>query len=391
MNAAITASKRSDLVSYPIRDIVVEAKKLEKAGTKMIYLNIGDPAPFGFRPPQHILDAVKDALANPKYSGYAPSDGDPELKQEIARIEHAAPENVFVMNGLSEGIDFMFQAMVDAGDTIMLPSPTYPLYLTKERIGFGSETFYECDDNSWEPNLDSMRKAITPKTKAISVISPNNPTGAVYSRKTLQGIVDIAGEHGLPIFSDDAYEEVVFDGEKVNFRDLHKDVPLISGSSISKNYLYPGARVGWLTFHGEGLEKVRDAMQRLCNQRLSVNWEMQRGALAALRKGPGHMAAFNHTIRKRRDLLKKRVDEIDGLELSVPNGAFYAFVKITDMKGHKNDWSFVRALLKEGVVVVPGSGFTTVLPPTYFRMVLLPPEETIGVACDKVAEFMKRK
>ncbi|MFA6530253.1 MAG: aminotransferase class I/II-fold pyridoxal phosphate-dependent enzyme [Candidatus Micrarchaeia archaeon] len=390
MKNPITASKRSDLVSYPIRDIVVEAKKLEKEGTKMIYLNIGDPATFGFRPPQHILDAVKEALDTPKYSAYAPSEGDPELRQEIARIEKAVPENVFVMNGLSEGIDFVFQAMMDAGDTLLLPSPTYPLYLTKERIGFGTETFYECDDSSWEPNLDSMRKAITPKTKAISVISPNNPTGAVYSRKTLQGIVDIAGEHGLPILADDAYEEVVFDGEKVNFRDLHKDVPLISGSSISKNYLYPGARVGWLTFHGEGLDLVKNAMQRLCNQRLSVNWEMQRGALAALKKGPGHMAAFNQTIKGRRDLLKKRIDGIDGLSLSVPNGAFYAFVKIEDMKGHKNDWGFVRALLKEGVVTVPGSAFTTVLPPTYFRIVLLPPEETIDLAFNKIEAYMKK-
>ncbi len=386
----IQPSKRSDLVSYPIRDIVVEAKKLEKQGIGMIYLNIGDPVPFGYTPPQHILDAIKEALDDPKYPAYAPSEGDPELREVIAKSEHADPNNVFVMNGLSEGIDFMFQALMDPGETILLPSPTYPLYLTKERIGGGVETFYKCDDRTWEPNLDSMRKAIGPKTKAISIISPNNPTGAVYTRKTLQEIVNIAGEHKLPIFSDDAYEHIIFEGEKVNMRDIAKDVPLISGNSISKNYIYPGARVGWLTFHGEGLDKVKDATQRLCNQRLSVNWEMQRGAIAAIKGGLGHVQQFNAQIKRSRDLLKKRIDGIEGLSLSVPKGAFYAFVKIENMKGFKNDWEFVRALLKEGVVVVPGSGFTTVLPPTYFRIVLLPPEDKINLAMDKIEAFMKK-
>lgn len=386
----IHCSKRSALVSYPIRDIVLEAKAIERTGVKMSYLNIGDPAPFGFRPPEHILNAVREALKIPKYSGYAPSEGDPDLRRTIAKAEHADPSNVFVMSGLSEGIDFLYQALVDAGDTILLPSPTYPLYLTKERIGFGSETFYKCDDTSWEPNLESMRKAITKKTKAISIISPNNPTGAVYSRKIMEGIVDLAGEFNLPIIADDAYELILFGKEHVNMRDIHKDVPLISGSSISKNYIYPGARVGWLTFHGEGMEKLKDAIQRLCNQRLSVNWEMQRGAIAAIEGPIDHVHSFNETLKKRRDLLVKRISEIEGLSLTPPDGAFYAFIKIEDMKGHKDDWSFVRGLLKEGVVVVPGSGFTTILPPTYFRIVLLPTEQELNNALDKIANYMKK-
>ena len=386
----IEPSRRSDLVSYPIRDIVLEAKALEKQGIKMTYLNIGDPVPFGFRPPQHILDAIKEALNTPKYAGYCPSGGDLELQEAVAEKENASEEDVFVMAGLSEGVDFLYQALLDKGDTILLPSPTYPLYLTKEKLAFGTQTFYECDDSSWEPNLDSLRKNITPTTKAISIISPNNPTGAIYSRKTLEEIVNIAGEHNLPIISDDAYEGVVFEGEYVNLRDIHKDVPLISGGSISKVYMYPGARVGWLTFHGDGWDKVKDAIQRLCNQRLSVNWEMQRGALAALRGSLDHLDGFNSAIKKRRDLLVKRISEIEGLSLTPPKGAFYAFVKIEDMKGHKDDWSFVRALLEEGVVVVPGSGFTTVLPPTYFRIVLLPPEEQINEAMDKIGNYMKK-
>lgn len=386
----IEPSRRSDLVHYPIRDVVQEAKVLEKQGIKMTYLNIGDPAPFGFKPPEHITEAVREALNNPKYSGYCPSEGDPELIEAIAKKEKIDKQSVFMTAGLSEGITFTYIALVDKGDTILLPSPIYPLYSTKEKLAFGLETFYDCDDHDWQPNLDSMRKTITPKTKAICVISPNNPTGAVYSRKVMQGIVDIAGEYNIPILSDDAYEHIIFEGEPVNFRDIHKDVPLISGGSISKNYLYPGARVGWLSFHGEGLDKVKDAMQRLCNQRLSVNWEMQRGALAAIQGPLDHVKDFNEKMRKRRDLLVNRIKEIEGLSITPPRGAFYAFVKIDDMKGHKDDWSFVRALLKEGVVVVPGSGFTTTHEPRYFRIVLLPPEEQINEAMDKLENFMKR-
>ncbi|MDD5023351.1 MAG: aminotransferase class I/II-fold pyridoxal phosphate-dependent enzyme, partial [Candidatus ainarchaeum sp.] len=166
--------------------------------------------------------------------------------------------------------------------------------------------------------------------------------------------------------------------------------PLISGGSISKNYLYPGARVGWLSFHGEGLDKVKDAIQRLCNQRLSVNWEMQRGAIAALRGSLDHIHDFNSVMKKRRDLLVKRINDIEGLSVTPPKGAFYAFVKIDDLKGFKDDWAFVRALLREGVVVVPGSGFTSTHEPRYFRMVLLPKEEQINLAMDKLQNFMNK-
>jgi len=387
----IEASKKSDLVSYPIRDIVQEAKLLEKQGKDMIYLNIGDPGQYGFRPPKHILDAAKEALAQ-NYSGYAPSDGDPELKQVVAQYENVQPDDVFICAGLSEGIDFLFQAMVDPGRNIILPSPTYPLYLTKQRISFGSELFYESDEN-WEPDVHDLRRKINKYTRAILVISPNNPTGAVYSRKTLKEIVDIAGEHGLPIISDDAYEMLVFEGENVNLRELCKDVPLVSGNSLSKNYIYPGARVGYLAFHGHRWDKVKDAMQRLCNQRLSVNWEMQRAGIAAIKGDKKHVKEFNNELKKRCDLLDKRIKEIDGLKMAKPKGTFYAFVEIENhaKKKWKSDWAFVRALLHEGVVVVPGSGFTSTMPDRmFFRLVFLPDLEKLGESLDRIEAFMKK-
>ena len=381
----IEPSTRSELVSYPIRDIVQEAKRLEKQGTEMIYLNIGDPAPFGFRPPQHILDAAAEALRQ-NYSGYAPSDGDPELKSVVADYEKVAPEDVFITAGLSEGIDFLFQAMVDPGRNIILPVPTYPLYLTKERISYGTVEFYDCDEK-FEPDMDSLRKNITRYTRAILVINPNNPTGAVYSRKTLEGIINIAGEHKLPIISDDVYDQMVFDGEITHMREICKDVPVVCGNSLSKNYIYPGARVGYLAFHNGGWEKIKDAVQRLCNQRLSVNWEMQRAYIAAIKGPHEHINHFNSELRKRRDILVRRVKEIEGLSVAPPKGAFYSFIKVEGP--WKNDLEFVRGLLKQGVVTVPGSGFAPKMPGKYFRLVFLPRPEQLDEAFDRIEKFMR--
>jgi alanine-synthesizing transaminase len=381
----VEPSTRSELVSYPIRDIVQEAKVLEKQGTQMIYLNIGDPAPFGFRPPQHILDAASEALKG-NYSGYAPSEGDPELRETIAKYENVAPGDVFITAGLSEGIDFLFQAMVDPGRNILLPVPTYPLYLTKERISYGTVEFYKCDE-SFEPDLESMRKRINKYTKAILAINPNNPTGAVYSRKTVQGIIDLAGEFKLPIISDDVYDQMVFDGEMANMRTMCKDVPVVCGNSLSKNYIYPGARAGYLAFHGEGWDGMKDAIQRLCNQRLSVNWEMQRAYIAAIRGPHDHIRKFNADLKIRRDLMMKRIGEIDGLSTAAPRGAFYAFVKVEGK--WNNDYEFVRGLLRHGVVTVPGSGFAPNMDGKYFRMVFLPQPAQLDEAFNRIEKFMK--
>ncbi|MFH1785278.1 MAG: aminotransferase class I/II-fold pyridoxal phosphate-dependent enzyme [Candidatus Micrarchaeota archaeon] len=381
----IEPSMRSELVSYPIRDIVQEAKRLEKQGTEMVYLNIGDPAPFGFRPPQHILDAAAEALKQ-NYSGYAPSEGDHDLRKAIAEYEKTSHEDVFITSGLSEGIDFLFQALVDPGRNILLPVPTYPLYLTKERLSYGTVEFYDCDE-TFEPDTDSLRRGINKFTKAILVINPNNPTGAVYSRKTLQEIVNIAGEHNLPIISDDAYEKLVFDGEYTNLREIHKDVPLISGNSLSKNYIYPGARVGYVAFHGDKWDGIKDAVQRLCNQRLSVNWEMQRAYTAALKGPHDHIAKFNAQLKERRDILAKRVSEIPGLSLASPKGAFYAFIKVEGP--WKNDVEFIHGLLKAGVVAVPGSGFAPTLKGKYFRVVFLGSPEQINEAMNRIEKYMK--
>lgn len=381
-------STRNNLVSYPIRDIVLEAKAIEKAGTRMIYMNIGDPAAFGFGPPQHILDAAREALGK-GLTGYAPSEGDPELRKEIAASEGVTEGDTFVTAGLSEGIDFLFHSLLDPGHNIVLPSPTYPLYITKERIYYGTENYYDCDAG-WEPDAESLRKSINERTSAIVLINPNNPTGAVYSRKSVQEIIDVAGEFHLPVISDNAYDMMVFDGECPDIRKVHKDVQLIVGGSLSKNFLYPGARVGWLAFHGDSMGKLKEGIQKLCNQRLSVNWEMQKGAVAALRGNKGHIESFNHELRKRRDYIVKRISETDPLSMSPPKGAFYAFVRVESRKW-KTDWQFCRELLRHGVVTVPGSGFSSALKGLYFRIVLLPPIDQLGEAFGRIEKMMNEK
>jgi aspartate/methionine/tyrosine aminotransferase len=192
----------------------------------------------------------------------------------------------------------------------------------------------------------------------------------------------------LPIISDDVYDQMVFDGEMAHMRTLCKDVPVVCGNSLSKNYIYPGARVGYLAFHGQGWEEMKEAVQRLCNQRLSVNWEMQRAYIAAINGSHGHIHKFNSELKKRRDVLVKRVNEIDGLSVAPPKGAFYSFIRVDGP--WKTDVEFVRGLLKTGVVTVPGSGFAPTMEGKYFRLVFLPKPEWLEDAFDRIERYMKK-
>jgi aspartate/methionine/tyrosine aminotransferase len=385
---AVIVSDRMAKVSYEIRDIVARARKVQSTGKKVHWFNIGDPNQFGFKPPEWVTSAIRAALDDPKYSAYCPSEGDPELREAIAKIEGVSSEYVTIHSGLSEGIDFLFQALVNPGENILLPSPSYPLYNTKLRVSGGEDNFYQTD-SEFVPVADDVRRKINLKTKAIVVINPNNPTGAVYPRSVLQEIVDIAGEHKLPIIADEIYDKTTLDDDhSVNMRELTKELPLISGNGISKNFVYPGARVGYLALHGEGMDSLRDALVKLCNQRLSVNWEMQRGALAAFTMPASHISGLKSDLRARRDLLYKEINEIPGIHLAKPRASFYSFPKVETDK-FATDKEFVYSLLEEtGVLVVPGSAFSPVLPGKYFRLVFLSSPEELHEAVGKIAKFM---
>jgi aspartate/methionine/tyrosine aminotransferase len=387
---AIVLADRVESISYEIRDIVARARKVQAAGKKIHWFNIGDPNQFGFKPPEWITNAIMEALREPKYSAYCPSEGDPELRAAIAKIEGVSPDYVTVHSGLSEGIDFLFQALVNPGENILLPSPSYPLYNTKLKVSGGTDNYYLTGED-FMPDTDDIRKKINPKTKAIVVINPNNPTGATYPRAVLQEIANIAGEAGIPIIADEIYDKMTIDEDhSTNLRTLTKELPLISGNGISKNFIYPGARVGYLALHGEGMDPLRDALVKLCNQRLSVNWEMQRGALAAFSMPMSHLAAARSELRKRRDIIYKGLNGIPGITCAKPTAAFYSFPKV-ESGAFKDDREFVYSLLEDtGVLVVPGSAFSPVLPGKFFRLVFLASPEELQEAIGKIEGFVKK-
>ncbi len=383
-------SDASSKVKYAIRDVVLEAKKEEVKGNKVLYLNVGDPAKFDFSPPRWITEEIKKALDGP-YKSYAFSTGDEELRREIGKVEGCDESQVFVTAGLSEGIDFATRIFMDEGDSILLPNPTYPLYVSKTNVIEGEPRFYECGE-SWVPDPEDVRKKIDETTRALVIINPNNPTGAIAPLKVLKELGDIAAEHNLPVFADEVYDHVILDedAEMHKMKDLVRDVPVFSGNSLSKNFFYPGARVGYVAIHNDSEGEFLDAFTRMCNQRLSVNWEFQRGAIEAYRHGFGFIGPYLDKLRRRRDILCKRLNEIPGLSVARPRAAMYGFVRVEGYDG--SDWDFTYQLLREeGVLVVPGSAFYKNHPEElYFRTTLLPDDDTMELALGKLEKFMNR-
>jgi aspartate/methionine/tyrosine aminotransferase len=379
-------TERMNVVSYPIRDIVMEAKREEAKGKKMIYLNIGDPPQYGFEPFKVIADRVKSFLEE-NCKGYAPSEGDEHFRKTVAKIEKCRPEDVFAVAGLTEGIDFFFHSFIGFGEKVLLPNPVYPLYLSKAQQFEGDSVFYRHDANG-QIDVGNLAKKIE-GAKAIVIINPNNPLGSVYSEKNLSDVVKLCAEYDVPIFYDGSYDQLIFEGKQVDFRKIAGNkVPFIYGSSLSKGFNYPGARIGWVAFHGDKWEDVKNAFFLLCNQRLSVNWEYQKAAAEAIvdPSYPAYIADIKKKLMERRNAF---ITITKGLPLSfpVPNGAFYAFIKIDTPKWRK-DLEFVHAALKEGVVFVPGSGFGRQEDGVYFRTTFLPEPQIIEEAFDKIRRIL---
>jgi alanine-synthesizing transaminase len=379
-------TERMNVVSYPIRDIVMEAKREEAKGKKMIYLNIGDPPQYGFPPFDVIAGRVKTAL-DEDWKGYAPSEGDEEFRNTVAAIEQCSPDDVFAVAGLTEGIDFFFHSFIGFGEKVLLPNPVYPLYLSKAKQFEGDSIFYRHDAEGQIDVAHLARKI--EGAKAMVIINPNNPLGAVYSEKNLSEVVDLCAEYDVPIFYDGSYDQLILEGRHVDFRKIAREkVPFIYGSSLSKDFSYTGARLGWVAFHGGKWEEVKNAFFLLCNQRLSVNWEFQKAAAAAMVHPayPAYIAEMRAKLIERRDTFVKMAKKLP-LSFPVPKGAFYAFMKI-ETKKWKKDVQFVRAALKEGVVFVPGSGFGRQEDGVYFRSTFLPAPHTIEEAFSKIKKIL---
>jgi alanine-synthesizing transaminase len=398
---AIKASGRAQGVEYAIRDVLIPAQKLEKKGITILKLNIGDPNAYDFDTPQHIKDALFKAT-NEHHNGYAPSEGFLELRRAIIEREKTRnnvsyePEDICVTTGVTEGLQMLLNASLDPKDELLIPGPTYPQYNVITKFADAVPIPYHCIENeNWQPNVDDIRKKITERTKGIVLINPNNPTGALYSKKVLKEILDIAGEHTLMVISDEIYDDLTFDGKQYATASLTNDVPVITFNGFSKVYVMPGWRIGYTMFKHTGqLDQIQDAFMRIARSRLCANSVCQQACIEALRGPQDHIEQINEKLRKRRDFSYKRLNEIDGISTAKPDGAFYIFPKIEAMeKGlWKNDKEFVLDLLQEAhVLVVNGSGFCATYGKDHFRAVILPPMDTLEKAFDAMEEFMKNR
>jgi len=397
----LRVTKRVQTVEYAIRDVIERAKGLEKRGKEIIYLNIGDPVKFDFDTPGHIKQALIDAVKE-GFNWYSPSEGLPDLREAICekekRVNHinVSPENVIVSAGVSEGIQMIMAALVEKGEQILVPGPAYPPYISYVRFFGGKPISYRTsEENRWQPDLDDIRSKITGKTQAIVVINPNNPCGALYDEKTVKAIVDLAGEHDLPLISDEIYDQIVYEKKFVSTSYIAKDVPVIGLNGFSKAYLMTGWRLGYVYFHGEDeeFEELRESVTKEARIRLSANTPVQKAAVEALRGPQDHVSSMARKLRERRDYSYKRFKGIDGISCVKPEGAFYFFPKVKEIGSKwKNDVDFVYSLLeKTGILFVHGSGFGVTYGSGHFRGVFLPPIQTLEKAFDQLEHFMSSR
>ncbi len=397
----IKASKRSQGISYAIRDIVLPARELEKKGIEVLHLNIGDPIKYDFDTPQHIKDALYEAT-NEGYNGYSSSEGDFEFRKAIIEREKKRNnvdyklDDICVTTGVTESLQIFLNACLDPGDELLVPGPTYPQYNVITRFNNAKPIPYKTiESEGWQPDIDDIKSKITKRTRGIIVINPNNPTGALYSKKVIQEIINVAGEHNLPIISDEIYDDITFDGKQIATASLSNDVPVITLNGLSKVYLVPGWRVGYIMFHHNGeLDAIQDAFMRIARSRLCANSVCQRTGIKALKGPQNHIKEMNQKLRKRRDFSYKRLNEIEGISTAKPDGAFYIFPKIEAMDSGiwKDDKEFVLDVLKEThVLIVNGSGFCQTYGKNHFRAVILPSINTLEKAFDNLEKFMKKK
>lgn len=390
----ILAAARLEHVHYAIRDLAVLAEQLAREGKQILPLNIGDPLKFDFRTPSHLVEAVVKAMRDGK-NGYAPSPGIDEaleaVRAEAERKGIRSIQSVFITQGVSEAVDLCLTALANPGENVLTPTPEYPLYsAVLAKLGAQPNGYALDEEAGWEPDLDHLASRIFTGTRAIVVINPNNPTGAVYSRRTLEAIVELAREHNLLILSDEIYDKLVLDGEPhVSIASLAPDVPVVTLNGLSKAYLVPGWRVGWAVVSGDpvALKPYVEGIHKLLRARLSANHPEQYALRPALEGPQDHLAEVIAKLRARRDLTVEWCNSIPRLNCVTPRGAFYAFPRV-EIRG--SDEEFVKQLLAEKqVLVVHGSGFGQAPGTRHFRLVFLPDELTLSRAYRAIGAFLQ--
>lgn len=395
-----TKSNKLDHVAYDVRGPVLEqAGIMEAAGEKILKLNIGNPAPFGFTAPDCILGAMSTQLTGSE--GYSDSKGIMEAREAIAGyakkkgIENVTVNDIYTGNGASELITMCMQALLDRGDEILIPSPDYPLWTASATLAGGTVVHYVCDEQSdWMPDIADIRKKISPKTKAIVLINPNNPTGALYGRDILLSIAQLAREHGLIIFCDEIYDRLLFDGNKhESIAALAPDVFCVTLNSLSKSHLVAGYRCGWMILSGDKgrAKSYIEGLNMLSNMRLCANVPAQHAIKPALdfSDSSDPLLKPGGRIYEQREIVCEALNSIEGISVVRPKAAFYVFPKIDTKRFNiTNDEQFVLDFLREKkVLLVHGGGFHWAAP-DHFRIVYLPKANVLAESMKKLGEFL---
>lgn len=393
-------SSKLDNVLYDVRGPVVEeATRMENAGTNVLKLNIGNPAPFGFRTPDEVIYDMRQQLTESE--GYSAAKGLFSARKAImqyAQLKHipnVSIEDIYTGNGVSELINLSMSALLDDGDEILIPSPDYPLWTACATLAGGKPVHYICDEQSdWYPDMDDIRKKVNDRTKAIVIINPNNPTGALYPREILQQIVDIARQHQLIIFSDEIYDRLVMDGEEhISIASLAPDLFCVTFSGLSKSHMIAGFRIGWMVLSGNKkyVKDYIEGINMLSNMRLCSNVPAQSIVQTAL---GGHQSVNDYIvpggrIYEQREYIYKALTDIPGITAVKPKAAFYIFPKLDIKKFNiTNDEQFALDLLREKkILIIHGGGFNW-KQPDHFRVVYLPRIEVLRQATGKLAAFL---
>jgi alanine-synthesizing transaminase len=394
-SAVIPVASRISGFTYAIRNIVAEARKVEATGKTVRYLNIGDPVIFGFQTPPHMIEAVARAMRD-GHNGYAPSVGILPAREAVAgelttRGMPVSADRVLITAGTSEGIELTLTALAEKGDDVLVPTPTYPLYTAVlAKIGARAVHYRTDPSNGWLPDLDDVKRLMSNATRALVVIDPNNPTGATYPPDVRRALIELADRGNVPLLADEVYGDLAYDGPVPPMASLNPDAPIVSFSSLSKAYLAPGWRTGWMAVgRTDRLDDLLAGVKKLADGRLCSNGPMEYAIPAALNGDRSHEVTFRAALRERAELTVKRVNAIDGLHTVAPTAAFYAMPRVTLPAG-VTDEDYVLALLRAtGVLCVYGSGFGTRPEDGFFRVVFLAAPNELSAIYDLIADFTR--
>jgi alanine-synthesizing transaminase len=393
----ITPATRMANVSYAIRDLAVVADQVASQGHKILYLNIGDPGKFDFPTPPHMIEAAERAMRD-GFNGYGESLGERGAVQAIRDQAEANGfkniQGIMVGYGSGEVIDNCLTALLNPGENVLTPCPDYPLYgAVLGKLGAEPNQYFLNEEDGWQPDLDDLAARINPRTKAILLINPNNPTGAIYSRATLERVAELARKHNLLILSDEIYDKLILDDgrEHISIATLAPDLPVITFNGLSKAYLVPGWRIGWAIATGpaESLTNYLEAVYKLLRARLSAPHPFMHTIAPALQGPQDHLTVARAKLRRRRDLTVEWAARTPRVSLVAPQGAFYAFAKL-DIP--EDDIQFVTGLLREKhVLCVHGAGFGQRPGTRHMRIVFLPQEDVLEQAYKGITEYISQR